>query len=70
MADVSEWKSWNWRSEGDLMMNGAYFVESGDPAVVEKSRRELNLIKAAKGIEVTMITKFAGVISCQQGKPC
>lgn len=24
-----EWSSWNWRSEGDVMENGAFFVKSG-----------------------------------------
>lgn len=28
-AKESEWKRWNWRSEGDLMLNGAFFVPSG-----------------------------------------
>ncbi|KAG6387480.1 hypothetical protein SASPL_152670 [Salvia splendens] len=25
-----EWKSWNWRSEGDLLLNGARFIASGN----------------------------------------
>ncbi|KMT06570.1 hypothetical protein BVRB_7g157420 [Beta vulgaris subsp. vulgaris] len=29
-ADGQEWESWNWRTEGDLMINGAFFVPSGD----------------------------------------
>nr|CAD1824480.1 unnamed protein product [Ananas comosus var. bracteatus] len=28
-ASESEWKDWNWRSEGDLMLNGAFFTPSG-----------------------------------------
>lgn len=28
--DGTEWQSWNWRTEGDLMVNGAFFVPSGD----------------------------------------
>ncbi|XP_031374581.1 probable pectate lyase 5 isoform X2 [Punica granatum] len=28
-TDESEWRRWNWRSEGDLMVNGAFFVPSG-----------------------------------------
>ena len=24
------WTGWNWRTEGDLMVNGAYFVPSGE----------------------------------------
>ncbi|KAK1352421.1 Pectate lyase [Heracleum sosnowskyi] len=69
-AKEPEWRSWNWRSEGDLMMNGAYFVESGDPASIDKFKRDCNLVKAAKGIEVTMITKFAGALDCLPGKKC
>ncbi|KAJ8436162.1 hypothetical protein Cgig2_025329 [Carnegiea gigantea] len=26
----NEWERWNWRTEGDLMANGAFFVPSGD----------------------------------------
>ncbi|GJT76295.1 metal tolerance protein 2 [Tanacetum coccineum] len=25
----SNWHGWNWRSEGDLLLNGAYFIPSG-----------------------------------------
>lgn len=28
-APESEWRHWNWRSDGDLMLNGAYFRQSG-----------------------------------------
>eukprot|EP00252_Welwitschia_mirabilis_P012033 TRINITY_DN26753_c0_g1_i5.p1 TRINITY_DN26753_c0_g1~~TRINITY_DN26753_c0_g1_i5.p1 ORF type:complete len:184 (-),score=32.74 TRINITY_DN26753_c0_g1_i5:324-875(-) len=31
-ADEEEWVSWNWRSEGDLMVNGAHFTSSGAEA--------------------------------------
>lgn len=52
------------------MMNGAYFVESGDPATVENFERDFNLVKAAKGIEAPLITKFAGALNCLPGSPC
>ena len=29
-TDEKDWKGWNWRSEGDEMVNGAYFVASGE----------------------------------------
>ncbi|KAG6437314.1 hypothetical protein SASPL_102228 [Salvia splendens] len=32
-----DWRGWNWRSEGDIMANGAYFVASGQG--VESSMR-------------------------------
>lgn len=31
-APESAWKNWLWKSEGDLMMNGACFVPSGNVA--------------------------------------
>ncbi|CAI0469239.1 unnamed protein product [Linum tenue] len=30
-----EWKDWNWRSEGDVMVNGAFFVSSGEELEVK-----------------------------------
>ncbi|KAJ8540290.1 hypothetical protein K7X08_030209 [Anisodus acutangulus] len=29
-VDERDWTQWNWRTEGDEMVNGAYFVPSGD----------------------------------------
>ncbi|KAF5726803.1 pectate lyase [Tripterygium wilfordii] len=65
----SVWKSWSWRSEGDLMMNGAYFVQSGHP---KSSRRfsKVDMIKAKPGTFVTRLTRFAGSLNCVVGKPC
>lgn len=31
-ASEGEWANWNWRSDGDLMLNGAFFVPSCDGA--------------------------------------
>lgn len=28
-TDEREWTAWNWRTEGDVMVNGAFFVPSG-----------------------------------------
>ncbi|GKV34203.1 hypothetical protein SLEP1_g42600 [Rubroshorea leprosula] len=28
-TDEREWTDWNWRTDGDMMVNGAYFVPSG-----------------------------------------
>ena len=32
------WRGWNWRSEGDLLLNGAYFVRSGAGAAASYAR--------------------------------
>ncbi|KAK6933441.1 Pectate lyase [Dillenia turbinata] len=29
-TDEGEWTDWNWRTEGDIMVNGAFFVPSGE----------------------------------------
>uniref|UniRef100_A0A0E0KMG2 Pectate lyase n=1 Tax=Oryza punctata TaxID=4537 RepID=A0A0E0KMG2_ORYPU len=34
----SIWKGWNWRSEGDLLLNGAFFTPSGAGASASYSR--------------------------------
>ncbi|KAL0338510.1 UNVERIFIED_CONTAM: putative pectate lyase 12 [Sesamum angustifolium] len=34
-----EWRGWNWRSEGDIMVNGAFFVASGQGVEVKYERR-------------------------------
>ncbi|XP_047307199.1 probable pectate lyase 5 [Impatiens glandulifera] len=28
-ADEGKWSNWNWRTDGDILVNGAYFVPSG-----------------------------------------
>ena len=28
-TDEKQWTDWNWRTDGDIMVNGAYFVPSG-----------------------------------------
>lgn len=68
-APESVWKDWTWRSEGDLMMNGAFFVQSGNPSAVKRFSRK-DMIKYKSGTFVTRLTRFAGAIKCEVGKPC
>lgn len=56
----SVWKSWTWRSQGDLMMNGAFFVESGDPNFDFSNKY---VIRAKHGAFVTRLTRFSGALS-------
>ncbi|XP_022768291.1 pectate lyase-like [Durio zibethinus] len=63
----SEWKSWNWRSENDLMMNGAFFVQSGRPI---KGVNRYDVIKAKPGTFVTRLTRFSGALNCVKRGPC
>jgi len=64
-----EWKRWTWRSEGDLMMNGAFFVQSGNPSKKRSFTRH-DMIKAKPGTFVTRLTRFAGALNCYAGKKC
>ena len=68
-APVDVWKNWQWRSEGDLMLNGAFFVESG---VAKKNHGfgRLDMISAKPGTFVTRLTRFAGSLGCRVGKKC
>lgn len=68
-ASEAEWKKWTWRSEGDLMMNGAFFVQSGNPRG-NRPRSRLDMIKAKPGSFVRRLTRFSGTLECASGKPC
>lgn len=68
-APVDVWKNWQWRSEGDLMLNGAFFVESG---VAKKNHGfgKLDMMTAKPGTFVTRLTRFAGTLGCRVGQKC
>lgn len=63
----NEWKSWNWRSEGDLLLNGAFFVESGSK-INNLSKKDM--IPAKPGTSVARLTRFAGALNCDKDKAC
>ncbi|GFS42199.1 pectin lyase-like superfamily protein [Actinidia rufa] len=64
----SQWKSWNWRSEGDLMLNGAYFTASGAGASASYARA--SSLGAKSSSMVASITTGAGALSCRRGRQC
>lgn len=68
-ATESEWRHWIWRSEGDAMMNGAYFVQSGDPHFKVTPHKKF-MIKARPGHEATKLTLNAGALTCKRRKKC
>lgn len=68
-APESVWRSWTWRSEGDLLINGATFTQSGDPNW-RNWCKGMPLINPAPASEVHLLTKFAGTLPCRVGKPC
>ncbi|CAN8266736.1 unnamed protein product [Cochlearia groenlandica] len=70
----SEWKSWNWQSERDYFLNGAYFVQSGksnawSPAPKNPIPRKFT-IQPQPGTKVRRLTKDAGTLGCTPGKSC
>ncbi|RCV32625.1 hypothetical protein SETIT_7G017900v2 [Setaria italica] len=62
------WQSWNWRSEGDLLLNGAYFTPSGAGASASYSRA--SSLGAKSSSMVGSITSDAGALSCRKGVAC
>ncbi|GFZ07865.1 pectin lyase-like superfamily protein [Actinidia rufa] len=67
-APESEWKHWNWRSEGDLMLNGAYFTLSGAGASSNYARA--SSLGARPSSLVGSITTAAGALNCRKGSRC
>ncbi|KAE8668783.1 putative pectate lyase 10 [Hibiscus syriacus] len=63
-----EWKHWNWRSEGDLFLNGAYFTPSGAAAATSYARA--SSLGAKSSSLVGMITSKAGALPCRNGRMC
>ncbi|XP_010933171.1 probable pectate lyase 8 isoform X1 [Elaeis guineensis] len=62
------WKNWNWRSEGDLLLNGAYFTPSGAGASASYSRA--SSLGAKSSSMVATITSDAGALQCRKHAQC
>ncbi|KAF7045560.1 hypothetical protein CFC21_054655 [Triticum aestivum] len=67
-APYTEYKDWVWKSQGDVMMNGAFFNESGGQN--ERAYGKMDLIPAKHGKYVGQLTQLAGTLDCHVGKPC
>lgn len=66
-APESVWKNWLWRSEGDLMVKGAFFIQSGNP---KQSYPKKDLISPKPGSYVSRLTHFSGALSCVPNRQC
>ncbi|KAA8516585.1 hypothetical protein F0562_016909 [Nyssa sinensis] len=55
-----KWRGWNWRSEGDIMVNGAFFVASGEGVEVKYEKAYSVEPKSASFID--QLTTHAGVL--------
>lgn len=67
-AAESEWKNWNWRSSGDLMLNGAFFTPSG--AGASSSYARASSLGARPSTLVGSLTTNSGALNCKKGSPC
>ncbi|XP_073009067.1 probable pectate lyase 5 [Typha latifolia] len=59
-TDESVWAGWNWRTEGDLMVNGAFFVPSGEALEVKYEKASSLEPKSASFVD--LLTQNAGVL--------
>ncbi|GAU43192.1 hypothetical protein TSUD_300790 [Trifolium subterraneum] len=64
----SQWKNWNWRSSGDLLLNGAFFRPSG--AGSSSSYARASSLAAKPSSVVASITASAGSLNCRKGSRC
>ncbi|KAI9125891.1 hypothetical protein K1719_003309 [Acacia pycnantha] len=64
----SVWKNWNWRSSGDLMLNGAFFTPSGTGS--SSSYARASSLSAKSSSLVGSITAAAGTLKCKKGSRC
>ncbi|KAJ9153937.1 hypothetical protein P3X46_027323 [Hevea brasiliensis] len=63
-----EWKNWNWRSDGDVMLNGAFFTPSGETG--PQSYIKASSMVARPASFLTNTSPSAGALYCQRGIPC
>ncbi|CAJ1977573.1 unnamed protein product [Sphenostylis stenocarpa] len=58
-TDDSEWSGWNWRTEGDIMVNGAFFVPSG--AGLSAQYAEATSVQPKSAVQIDQLTMYSGV---------
>ncbi|KAL9422249.1 hypothetical protein AB3S75_034504 [Citrus x aurantiifolia] len=58
-TDESEWAGWNWRTEGDVMVNGAFFVPSG--AGLSTQYAKASSVEPKSAALIDRLTMNAGV---------
>ncbi|KAK9064073.1 hypothetical protein SSX86_017945 [Deinandra increscens subsp. villosa] len=59
-AKEDEWRGWNWRTEGDLMVNGAFFVPSG--AEISVQYEKASSVPPMSAYLINQLTMHAGVL--------
>lgn len=62
-----QWRGWNWRSEGDVMANGAFFVASGEG--VEVKYEKAYSVEPKSAAYIDQLTLNAGVLGNRSLSP-
>ncbi|KAL6983807.1 pectate lyase, partial [Sarracenia purpurea var. burkii] len=63
-----EWRRWNWRSEGDLMLNGTFFTSTSARASSDYAKA--SSFGARSSFLVSSITSGASTFSCRKSSCC
>ncbi|XP_027365765.1 probable pectate lyase 18 [Abrus precatorius] len=58
-TDEGQWSDWNWRTEGDIMVNGAFFVPSG--AGLSAQYAEATSVQPKSAVQIDQLTMYSGV---------
>lgn len=72
----SYWSGWKWQSRGDLFLNGAYFVESGEGGgsqykpIHSDHFEDMASSASSSSSFVPSMTASSGALSCSPNRPC
>lgn len=58
-TNEGEWNDWNWRTDGDEMVNGAFFVPSGGGLSAQYA--EATSVQAKSAGQIDQLTMYSGV---------
>ncbi|KAL6010123.1 hypothetical protein ACLOJK_000554 [Asimina triloba] len=59
-TDEKDWSGWNWRTEGDLLVNGAFFVPSGEGLSARYAKA--SSVEPKSAVLIDQLTMNAGVL--------
>lgn len=65
-TEEEQWRDWNWRSEGDILVNGAFFVASG--AAIEIKYEKAYSVDPKSADFIDQLTLNAGVLGSRSNK--
>ncbi|KAH7854260.1 hypothetical protein Vadar_011835 [Vaccinium darrowii] len=64
-TDEGQWSDWNWRTDGDIMVNGAFFVPSGPGLSAQYAKA--SSVEPKSAALITQLTMNAGVFGQARG---